>query len=726
MRLSCRFVAALGGAGLAMIGAAPGPQSPLPPPPPGQVQMPGLAPIPFLPHLPSPPLPADPQLRVALSALNDLEALVGELRYAEPGSSVTPQLLDDLTREMAAHRARIQRLADQVGTGTDEEAPRTARVVIQWVSQASKPLYLARMARLRNETEQLRSAVEKEYAHFANRIPVEDPFPGELEFTHRQARAYWDEGNSVAAAATYQRLRILTAAALQETNERQEARQAQRAARNASQWAHLVQAERYAAASQRRARDLASAAEAAFAQGDYRTARSDWEQASVCFDQAMELASPLYRLDLARDRYEAVSLALQPGDLVCPASESEQLAHCLIRAHDEHNELDVRTAGYEQATRVLVPVRLQAARALQEQKPEAALDHLSAILNGFPRDAEARTLFNALADRPGWWLACARAESQQVHRPHYRLPLYALLARTRRLLGDNDGAARARLAGVALVEQQIGQAWVPPPVFELLNECLDAGDGESCRSLLDLAGKAAPPRSDPWRRALWLAHLAGFATRAGESAVAETLRMEALELLPGYAGWVEAEAASAAGHHTEALQHWRELAQLVKEPAKHVSARTVIDLGGHLVEAAAEARDEETARTLRAEVLQAAEKQTDATKDPVRWRLALVDAYQARWEQLPSVAKVPPPPAYVRTLARIRAQNGEVGVAMDLLENVTGPESAVVCWHIGAAFAASAEGDRATLLEWVRTLPDAESRCTAFLGAASRIGKPSP
>jgi hypothetical protein len=722
MRLSCRFLATLAGAGLGVIGAAPGAQPPLPPPPPGQLQMPGLVPTPFPPRLPSPPLPADPQLRVAMSALNDLEALVGELRYAEPGCSITPQMLDDVTREMATHRAQIQRLADQVGTGTEEEATRAARVVIHWVSQASKPLYVARMARLRNETEQLRIAVEKEYAHFANRIPLEDVFPGEVEFTHRQARAYWDERNIVAAAATYQRLRILTAAAQQESSDRQEARQAQRAAQRASHWADLVQAERYASSSQRRARDLASAAEAAFAQGDYRTARSDWEQASVCFDQAMELASPQHRLELARDRYEAVSKALQPGDLVCQANDSEQMAHGLVGARDEQNQLDARTAGYEQATRLLVPVRLQAARALQEQEPEAALDHLAAVLSGFPRDAEARTLFNALADRPGWWLARARAESQQVHQPHYRLSLYALLARTRRLLGDNDGAARARLAGVALVDQQIGQAWVPPPVFDLLNECLDASDGESCRALLDLARIAAPPRTDPWRRALWLAHLTGFASRAGESSIGDTLRKEALELLPGYADWVEAEAASAAGRHTEAVQHWRELAQLVKEPAKHISGKTVIDLGGHLLEAVAEARDEETARALRGELLQAAEKQTDVTKDPVRWRLALADAYQARGEQLPSLAQAPP--FYVRTLARIHAQNGEVGVAMDLLENVTGPESAIVCWHIAAALAASGQGDRATLLEWVRTLPDAESRCAAYLGAASGSGKP--
>ncbi len=713
----------LAGSGLGLLSAAPGP---LPPPLPGQLHPPGLAPPPLLPSVPAPPLPTDPQLRTALASLNDLDALVAESRHAGEGTSVTPQQFDELTREIGARRATIQRLAEQVRAGGDEEGARTARAVIRWVSQASQPLHLARLARLRADTERLRVATEQEYTRLEERIAEEDRFPGEVAFTRLQARAYWDDGNIVAAAATFQRLQVLIAAALQETAERQEARQARQAATTLQDQAAFLEADRFAATSQRRALDLAAAAESAFAQGDYRAARAGWNQAGVCFDHAADLAAPQVRLARARDHYDAVSLGLTAQDLTCQGSDGGQLAHCLDNAQDEGKEPAARTASYEQATRLLLPLHLRAARALREHQPDAALDHLAAVLSAVPDDAEARTLFNALADRPGWWLARARAESFHVSDSYHRLPLYALLARSRRLTGDLAGAALARTAGIALVSQQTAEAWVPPLVFELLSECVDAGDVPSCRALLGAAQEAAPPATDPWRRALWLARLAGFATRAGESQVAETLVGEASVLLPGYGPWLEALAASAGGRHAVALQHWRELARLAKEPGKRVSRRTVVDLGGRVLEAAAEAREEETARTLRAELLVAAEKEDADTKARLRCRLVLADAHLGQWDAGTADSSVYKTPEWTRGLALARARQGEVGAAVDLLETAVDSEAAVACWHVAAACAAWSQLDRADLLAWMETLPNAEARCAAFLGAATRISGPRP
>jgi hypothetical protein len=650
------------------------------------------------------------------------------LRSAAAPRSLNVEHLGDLGEQIAERRRLLAGLEEKLAAADGPQfVYREAGLIVRWAAETGAPLHALVQARRRTEVDRLREQTDVAWTvvtglgHDAG-----DPLLGEAGRRRFQARAAWADGDLLAAQRHYESLLGLCRGLEAQAEQRRTALEARAEVELARRWAVTHQAERLAAPLWQPAEQLRAAAEAAAASHRYAAARRSWHDACRGYAQAEGVAERLAQLERARLDYELLVAGLADEDLETLGSRRQDMDHCVAYAEDERNDPESRTEHYRAAVRSCRPgvtaLRLGKARALLEQGEEAeALDQLAAVLRQSPADAEARRLFNEVAARNAdWWFARARTESYEVSDEPQRLVLYELLARTRRLIGDREGTARAVEASVALLRVRFRAGADPSPLIDLVHFCQDSEDRDAVRTLVLLAGEVVG-QMPPGERGLWLSWLAGVAEHNGDPSLSARSLQEARRLVPGQQARLAGYTALGSRRPDQAASSWLEFARTQQGG---VGAIEAADLGASILDAAAERGDRDLYRTIREPLRQCLARIThEASAEAIGRRLALADARMGDWSGFHILFGDGGDPALAEAAAAIEARHGNATAARRLLDLVEDRTVSRAAWLAARSSAAEPNADLAEVLLWIYELPDAASRCAAYLGVpAGRAG----
>src|SRR5262249_53898250 len=177
---------------------------------------------------------------------------------------------------------------------------------------------------------------------------------------------------------------------------------------------------------------------------------------------------------------------------------------------------------------------------------------------------------------------------------------------------------------------------------------------------------------------------------------------------------LEAEAALSAGRLDQAAASWHAFAWPGRGAASPVEAA---DFGARLLEAAAERGDGAVYRAVREPLRQWTGRVGDEeARGALLRRAALVDARRGDWDAFHALLGDDSDPALLEGAAIAEARQGDAAAARRMLDLAGERTVSRAPWHVARAGGADREGEPADVLVRIFDLPDAASRCAAFLG----------
>jgi hypothetical protein len=177
----------------------------------------------------------------------------------------------------------------------------------------------------------------------------------------------------------------------------------------------------------------------------------------------------------------------------------------------------------------------------------------------------------------------------------------------------------------------------------------------------------------------------------------------------------------AAGQPDVAARHWQEAVRQAPPAGSALTPLDVAECGAWVLKAAAERGQAGVYRDVRAALLPLLGGLKDeAERGQVGRQLVLADAWAGHWDEALERAGPAPDRAVAQALAVIRARQGSLAEARNLLADAAG-DAARPCWHIAFAQARADPARTADLLGWLQALPDPAGRCGAALGVAAGL-----